>query len=467
MSLLPIKKWWRPLSITRRLIIGFTSSFVLLIILFSIIFDMIITHSVWNVAKIYARQEMSTLLAIVNNPAERDKNLMRELSWNEGEDIFYYGQVIEHGKVIASTRHMQNIFKGVAFPMNQNVSNLNNLTFNIASVKGNRYLMTALIPKNQPSMLIKLAFNITFVNKILTLIYQTSLWILIIFLVLVVWLARGIIKASLQPLKTIVQHFQKITTKNLTLQLNEEEFPEELRELVIRSKKVLNEIDRELQRLLSFSSEISHELRTPLQIMMGHTEIALASPISSEKIFQALKINLQELQSIQALIENMIILSRLDMGKHMLNYERFNVLDEMNAILSSYQIRFKEKQIECKVIGDVEIKADRILFKRIMINLLDNAIKYSQSHTSILIELYEHQGAAVIVVCDQGMGISENEIAKIFNRFYSSKFCIDQAKAGLGIGLNIVAQLMHLHRGKVEVTSVVGEGSCFRLFFPQ
>ena len=87
MSLLPIKKWWRPLSITRRLIIGFTSSFVLLIILFSIIFDMIITHSVWNVAKIYARQEMSTLLAIVNNPAERDKNLMRELSWNEGEDM--------------------------------------------------------------------------------------------------------------------------------------------------------------------------------------------------------------------------------------------------------------------------------------------------------------------------------------------------------------------------------------------
>jgi len=360
MSFMRIRKWWRQLSITRRLIIVLTSSFASLIVLFSITLNVIMTHSVWRAAKIYATQEMRTLLSIVGNSTNLHHDLVQELSWRKGEYIFYYGRVTKNGKVLVSTRHMQHIFKHTTFPLNDDLKNLKKLTFKIHHIKDSDYLIAALVPNGKPNILIELALDITYVNKILDLIYETSLWILIFYLVVVVWLARRIIEASLMQLKTITKHFQKITTQHLSLNVDENKFPIELRDLVVRSKCVLSEIDRELVRLVDFASELSHELRTPLQIMLGQTEIAITSQYSQAKMMETLQTNLQELQAMQALVENMMLLSRLDAGKNTLNCEQFSAVDEVYAILASYQIRFQEQQLTYKVVGDVTVHADRI-----------------------------------------------------------------------------------------------------------
>jgi len=107
-----------------------------------------------------------------------------------------------------------------------------------------------------------------------------------------------------------------------------------------------------------------------------------------------------------------------------------------------------------------------IEFKRMMVNLLDNAVKFSQPGGLITIDAYQQDHCSIVAVLDEGVGIAQEAVNTIFDRFYSAKPCNDRAKTGLGIGLNIVLQLMQLHNGSVKVSSELGKGSCFKLVFP-
>ena len=217
-----------------------------------------------------------------------------------------------------------------------------------------------------------------------------------------------------------------------------------------------------------FVANVSHELKTPLTSIKGFIETLLDGAVNQkETAMKFLSIIYQEAERLNNIIHDLLDLSKLESGKTELRKKPINLNELLDDIILTVDNRLREKCLELKrEIQATIIQGDEDLLREVIINLLDNAIKYSPEGGSILIGSHETSEGIVFYIKDTGFGIPKESLTRIFERFYRVDKGRSRALGGTGLGLSIVKHIIERHGGKVSVVSELGTGSQFSFVIP-
>jgi signal transduction histidine kinase len=225
-----------------------------------------------------------------------------------------------------------------------------------------------------------------------------------------------------------------------------------------------------LARLKSdFVSNVSHELRTPLSLIRLYAEtLEMGRLTSPEKYQEYYRIIRKESERLTALINNILDFSRIEAGRKEYDFRETDMSELVHNTLDSYRYQLEQSgfQFEEKIDEVPPLRVDREAMARSLLNLVNNALKYSQDRKFIGVNLYRDNGSVKLEVVDQGIGIPHDEQQKIFEKFYRVGDPLVHNTKGSGLGLSLVRHIVQAHGGQVSVDSTPGQGSKFTIALP-
>ncbi len=275
------------------------------------------------------------------------------------------------------------------------------------------------------------------------------------------------IRNSLQPLRQLSNMTEVISVEDLgKAHLYLDNAPTEVKELAKTCNMMLSRLSESWEKERQFVSNISHELRTPLAIVHGYLQSVLRRKQNlTDTQKEALETAASEAENTIRILEDLLELARADSGHLHLKLQSC-VLNDVVAEVVGMARQHSERLINIEGESSIiEVKTDYNRLKQILLNLIDNAVKYSPAHQPITLNIFREEGEAIVQVCDRGYGIPLQHQSRIFERFYR----VDEARnraGGTGLGLSIVKTLVEQMGGSISVRSKLGEGSVFTLSLP-
>ncbi|RLB76738.1 MAG: hypothetical protein DRH06_05280 [Deltaproteobacteria bacterium] len=224
-----------------------------------------------------------------------------------------------------------------------------------------------------------------------------------------------------------------------------------------------------LLRARQFSADVTHELRTPLTILRGETELALRNGRDKKQLRAVLESNLEEISRMSYLIEDLLLLSKSDLGEIPLKMEPLSLVEFIIELHHQAQLLATTKNIKVDLHCPDEqiiLSADSLRLRQVFLNLLTNAIKYTPENGSITIGLLLNKNNVEITITDTGIGIDDENLDVIFDRFYRVNKTNNRNDGGSGLGLAIVKWIVNAHAGSITVSSIPGQGSKFTVILP-
>ncbi|MCX5849593.1 MAG: ATP-binding protein [Deltaproteobacteria bacterium] len=221
---------------------------------------------------------------------------------------------------------------------------------------------------------------------------------------------------------------------------------------------------------VDFVANVTHEIRTPLTAIIGYLETIKAGTISNiDETKRFVDISLNQAQRLNRLVEDLLVISKVELGELSFNYEEISLRNALEGVIPLVEAKVKLKNITIhnKVPqNDVMIRADRDRLTQILVNVLDNAVKFTQENGIVSIECEQKDSYAVLTITDTGIGIPKEEVQRLGERFYRVDRSRSRDLGGTGLGLSIVKHLMIAHGGRMEIESQLGRGTKVSLFFP-
>ncbi len=286
------------------------------------------------------------------------------------------------------------------------------------------------------------------------------------FLVLMAFLLFGLVKAFIKR-RTYKLEKDK---ENLELEVARRTTQIETdKQLIEKQAEELQELDKIKSR---FFSNVTHELRTPLTLILGPLQQLLKSgQINSPKVRKTLESIAQNSVALRQLVEEILDLNRLDARKITLNKEPVRLRNVVEKWINNFNPEAENRNInftlDYNASTNLYLNVDVQKLERIVINLLANAFKYSESEDTIYLRIHEKDNEMQILVEDTGLGIHEDDLPHIFQRFYQTKQAENNLMGGLGIGLALSKELSALMKGEITVESELKKGSTFKFRFPK
>lgn len=277
-------------------------------------------------------------------------------------------------------------------------------------------------------------------------------------------------RKALAPIDAMTSETQKISAEDLGARLPIENQEDELGRLGAVLNAMLARLQGAFEQLRRFTADASHELRTPLTAIRSVGEVALQEPKGPEEYRDVIGSMLEEVDRLTRLVESLLVLSRADGNHVQLHRADTSLLSVAEEAASTLEVLAEEKRQTIDVEGDRDlvVSADRLILRHAIINLLDNAIKYSPAESSILLRVYRGEGkTAILDVIDQGSGISVEHQAYVFDRFYRVDKARTREWGGAGLGLSITRWAVETHGGEINLKSEEGRGTTFRVSLPE
>ena len=238
----------------------------------------------------------------------------------------------------------------------------------------------------------------------------------------------------------------------------------------ILARKSLEPIASMVNEQQRFIADASHELRTPLAVLRGETEVALGRTRTVEEYQESLTLIQEEAERLSRIVEDLFILARQPIqSPTALVKEPVSLTDVVKDCARAAQVLASRKGVRLKLENDstsIALNADEELIKRMILNLLDNAVKYTPEGGEISLALEKHNGSAEIVVRDTGIGLSQTDQQRVFDRFYRVDKARSRALGGAGLGLSIVRSIVEAHGGNITIDSTPRHGSTFTVSLP-
>ena len=243
---------------------------------------------------------------------------------------------------------------------------------------------------------------------------------------------------------------------------------DELDRLAETLNGMLTRLEAAFTEMRQFTADASHELQTPLTILRGEIEIALRSMRSPEEYVDVMRSALEEIERISLLVEGLLLLARSDAGVLKMDCKSLDLMTLLEDVLSQLSplARVKAVLLTLGEIEPLEVSGDMVHLRRLLFNLVDNAIKYTPSGGTVKVSIGRSSEWAHLIVSDTGTGIGPEERQKVFQRFYRSPEARTGAQGGSGLGLAIAKSIAEAHGGKVELESEPGKGSTFSVYLP-
>jgi heavy metal sensor kinase len=280
-------------------------------------------------------------------------------------------------------------------------------------------------------------------------------------------LTRLIAGKSISPIEKIISTAEKMTQANLHQRIALPYHHDELYRLSATINAFLDRMQEAFQREKQFTSDASHELKTPLATLKGTLEVLIRKPRDREHYESRIQFCLTELNRMARLIDQLLMLARYESSRMKPNIETLmltpHVEDVLARLLPSAHV--KNITLTAELADDIKVSADPAMVDMIFENILSNAIKYSMGGSSIALAVERINNTIVCTISDQGIGIPEEKLHSVFERFYRVDESRNSSTGGFGLGLSIVKKLTDLQDIKVSLKSVKDVGTTFTLTF--
>ncbi|MBD2433134.1 HAMP domain-containing histidine kinase [Fischerella sp. FACHB-380] len=297
------------------------------------------------------------------------------------------------------------------------------------------------------------------------IVIWTVLGTLVFILLLCTFISEWLARSLSRPIQTM---------KNFAIRLGSGHFGDKLQ---IRQSNELDQLALELNRMSerlasldqerrAFLANVSHELRTPISNVLVTVEAlrngAASDPAVSDRFFQNVE---DETKRLSRLIGDLLDLGRLEAGVTLLEKQHIQLVSLIKRAVRAVETRLQNSQISVQVnVADLQIQGDSERLLQALLNLLDNAIKHSPPNSQILITGSKEGKQAVVTIRDQGQGVKDSDLSRIFEQFYTGDH--SRKGRGVGLGLAIAKRIIEAHGGSITVSSKVGEGATFTIYLP-
>ena len=274
---------------------------------------------------------------------------------------------------------------------------------------------------------------------------------------------------SLAPVNRIIETTERIGVENLSRRLDVPRPRDELRRLTEAINAMLERIERSFQRITQFTADASHDLRTPVAVIRTSAELSLRRPRTTADYRETLQRILQTSIETSELLENLLTLARADAGAIGMEMHPLDLGQHVRKAQEHARILSSDKHLELvlHVPGiPVLVRADAVAIDRLLLILVDNAVKYTPAGGRCEIELCRTADHAEITVRDTGLGIPESDLSSIFERFTRVNRARSRDIPGSGLGLAIARWITDMHGGTIAAESRLGAGSAFQVRLP-
>ncbi len=279
------------------------------------------------------------------------------------------------------------------------------------------------------------------------------------------WFLAG---RALRPVHAITQAARRISAGDWSQRIQTPPSNDEIGQLASTFNDMIGRLEVSFKQIRQFSADASHELRTPLTITKGETELALRRPRQAEDYRAVLESNLEEIDRLSRIVDELLFLSRADLGEIKLKMYPVQLDDLFREIHQQAAVLGKERKVETVLarIEPVVVEGDDLRLRELLLNLVDNAVKYSQEGQVVELSLELVGNQAKLIVQDHGIGIEPENQSRVFDRFYRTDEARAHGAKGTGLGLAICKWIVEVHHGTIELQSRVHGGSCFTVLLP-
>lgn len=264
-----------------------------------------------------------------------------------------------------------------------------------------------------------------------------------------------------KPIKYISDVTKEVSKGNFDISINYEN-DDEIGVLAKNFNTMIKELKNMEYLRKDFISNVSHEFKTPIASIQGFVELLKNNEVSQDKKEEYINIIIDETERLSKLTSNMLKISRLDNQVIPNKQEEFSLDEQIRKIVLLLQDKWEEKEIGLNInLEDTKFYGDKELIEQIWINIIENAIKFSNFKGEISINLKNFKNYIVIEVCDNGIGMSKEVQKRVFEKFYQGDN--SRAREGSGLGLSIVKRIIDIYKGDIEIESNIGVGTKFKV----
>ncbi|HHH0688026.1 TPA: Cu(+)/Ag(+) sensor histidine kinase [Yersinia enterocolitica] len=269
-----------------------------------------------------------------------------------------------------------------------------------------------------------------------------------------------------QPLRNVSRKIKNISSENLDVRLDSDRVPIELEQLVISFNHMIERIEDVFTRQANFSADIAHEIRTPITNLVTQTEIVLSQTRTDEELKDVLYSNLEEYNRMAKMTSDMLFLAQADNNQLIPERAMIDLQSEVIKVFDFFEAWAEEREVSLNVEGSASrVEGDPLMLRRVINNLLSNAIRYTPKKMTVTVHIKEHHQWVDLIVENPGTPIPEEHLSRLFDRFYRVDPSRQRKSEGSGIGLAIVKSIVNAHKGNISVTSDT-VSTCFIISLP-
>jgi heavy metal sensor kinase len=278
------------------------------------------------------------------------------------------------------------------------------------------------------------------------------------------WMAR----VALAPLSRLASAARNIDIAGVEQRLPVRGAGDELDDVAVAFNGTLTRLEQAIGEMRQFSAALAHELRTPLAALRGEIEMAMRERGADTQVTRRLASQLEEIDKLSRLIDRLLTLARAEAGEIAIARERVDLgalgtslVDQLDLVAQARRVALR-----CELAGPVIVRGDERWLERLLLNLVDNAIKFTPEGGEVVLRISHDEGAAIVEVTDTGIGIPADVVPHIFERFFRVDPARSPASEGVGLGLSLAKWIVDGHNGHIDVESQPGRGSTFRVRLP-
>lgn len=341
--------------------------------------------------------------------------------------------------------------------------------YHVVAASGTPLLVaTERVEARGEKFLVEVGGTLTANDRLLQRLLLTLLLGLPVVLGIVILGGYVLTKRALEPVQTMTRAAQEITASHLSRRLPALQSDDEIAHLASMLNQMIARLDESFQNTARFTADASHELRTPLTIIRGELEAILLGRKLEPELRDAVASLLEEAERLVRIVEGLFALSRLDAGEAQTERIRFDLakLAETTAEQMCLLAEVKHIELVYDTSTCVEVEGDRSRLKQVVVNLLDNAIKYTPENGRVSLAVRSQNGSALMEVSDTGPGVSEKALPHLFERFYRADEVRSREIGGAGLGLSIVQSICAAHGGSVSAANTPPSGCRFTVELP-
>ncbi|MCJ7545585.1 MAG: heavy metal sensor histidine kinase [Deltaproteobacteria bacterium] len=275
---------------------------------------------------------------------------------------------------------------------------------------------------------------------------------------------------ALRPVDAITRIARSIGSGDLSQRIRIKRVNDELGRLASTFNEMIAKLEKSFRQVRRFTADASHELKTPLTILRGEVEVGLKKRRGLKEYERILASNLEEINRMSRIVEDLLTLSRADMGELTMEREEIELSALAREVWRDLRLLAKKKRIQLKFMdnGFTRVEGDSLFLRQLILNLTENGLKYTRAGGEVAVRVKgdRDQGVVRLLVTDTGDGIPQKDLKRIFDRFYRVDGARSRETGGTGLGLSICQWIAQAHKGRIAVESKVGKGSTFTVTLP-